>query len=197
MKRFCKICRKPQDSGKYDCNDLQPAKMKKFSSFREDNKRWVTKRRRTNTDRELSGFQSRLIQRPLRHFAHKELKSVIDRDTSGGKNEYEKDHHFGVHRVGSFYDCSDHACECSRLLLLQPASLSFRCGGHRCWNRSSYCNCSFLSLLWTLLLRCSPSSTRPLQRSPSTTHLLRSSPSGTRLLRRPAIWLQGMGSRTL
>ena len=130
--------------------------MKKFSNFREDNKRWVTKRRRTNTDRELSGFQSRLIQRPLRHFAHEELKSVIDCGTSGDKNEYEKDHHFGVHRVGSFYDCSDHACECSRLLLLQPASLSFRCGGHRCWNRSSYCNCSFLSLLLDLTITVLP-----------------------------------------
>lgn len=197
MKRFCKICRKPQDSGQCDCNDGQPAKMKNFSNFGQDNKRCVTKRRRTNTNHELSGFQSRLIHRPIRHFSHKQLKSLIDCGTSGDKNEYEKDHYFGVHRTGSFYDCSDHACKRSRLLLLQPASLSVCCGGHRCWNCSSYCNCSFLSLLWTLLLRCSPSSTRPLQRSPSTSRLLRCSPSGTRLLRRPAIWLQGMDSWTL
>ena len=187
VKRFCKICRKPQDSGKCDCNDLQPAKMTKFSNLRQDNKRWVTKRRRTNTDHELSGFQSRLIHRPIRLFGHKQLQSLIDCGTSGDKNEYEKDHHFGVHRAGSFYDCSDRACECSRLLLLQPASLSVRCGGHRCWNRSSYCNCSFLSLLWTSLLRCSPTSTRPLPRSPSS----------ARLLQRPAISRQGMDSRTL
>ena len=198
VKRFCKICRKPQDSGKGDCNDLQQTKMKKFSNFRKDIKRWVTKRRRTNTGRELSGFPSRLIQRPIRHFAHKELKSVINRGTSGGRNEYEKDHHLGVHRVGSFYDCSGHARECSRLLLLQPASLSDRCGCRRCWDRRSYCNCSFLSLLWTFLLRCSPSTTRPLQRSPSsTTRLLQRSTCSTRLLRRPAIWLQGMDSWTL
>ena len=153
--------------------------------------------KRMNTDRELFGFQSRLIQRPIRHFAHKELKSVINRDTSGGRNEYEKDHHFGVHRVGSFYDCSGHACECSMLLLLQPASLSVRCGGHRCWNRSSYCNCSFLSLLWTSLLRSSPSTTGPLRSSPSTTRLLQRSPSSTRQFRRPAKSQQGMGSWTL
>ena len=158
-----------------------------IQKFREDNKRRVTKRRRANTGHELSGFQSRLIQRPIRHFGHKELKSIIDRDTSGGKNEYEKDHHSGVHRAGSFYDCSHHACECSRLLLLQPASLSFRCGGHRCRNRSSYCDCSFLSLLWTSLLRCSPSSTRLLPRSPSS----------ARPLQRPAISRHGMDSWTL
>jgi hypothetical protein len=61
---------------------------------------------------EFSGFQSRLIQRPIRHFGHKELKNVIDRDTSGGKDEYEKDRHFGVHRAGPVYDCSEHACAC-------------------------------------------------------------------------------------
>jgi len=41
--------------------------------------------RLTNANYKFSGFQSRLIKKPVRHFGHKELKNVIDRNTSGGK----------------------------------------------------------------------------------------------------------------
>ena len=162
--------------------------------------------RLTNANYKFSGFQSRLFKRPARHCDYKESKSFIDRNTPGGKNECKKDHNFGVHRAGSLYGCSGCACECSGLLFLQPASLSVRCGGRRSRNRSSCCDCSFLFLLRTSLLRAAPSSARlsgsspsprVLRWAPSTIRVLWCSPSGARLFRRSAIWLQGMGSWTL
>ena len=171
--------------------------MKKFGKFREDNRRRVTKRRRMNTGHELSSFQSRLIQRPIRHCGHKELKSVFDCDTSGGKMNTRKIIILASIGLALFMIVPTAPANAQGCYYCNPLLFPFAVAATVVGTAAAIATAPFCPYCGPQLLRSSPSGTRLLRCSPSTTRLLRRSPSGARPLRRPAISLQGMDSWTL